>query len=318
MKRNIIIGLFVFLFFAVQSQVVFSPPGAAWAYNYKMTMGGAPGAPTYLDKIKYTRDSIMGNDTVKVLVHKRFFLQCSSMSAGPTLIRQSGDTIFMNNFATNHTWQILYNFRATAGQSWQSVLRTNDYDSLKPLCTYTVTVDSTGTVLENGYSLRRLYVKYRSPSTYYNFPGNTIQYPAVITERFGCSAFMFNYYNESYGWCDHDWFTRFLCYSDPQFGNKQFTSFPCDYQNPLSAEGNLHLNGIVQIFPNPVQKSVLIRTNVDIYQVRIYSVTGALVYTFSSGFPVYEIDPGELQNGLYFLYAFDKQRLIGIGKFIKD
>ena len=319
--KGILLIVFIFLAVEIKSQVIFSPPGSEWSYNYLLSMGGAPGAPTYLEKIRYSRDSVLGNDTVKFLTHNRFYLECSSLPVTQTLIRQSGDTVYMRNYATNHTWQILYNFNSLPGQSWQTVIRidASDTNPPKPLCSYTITVDSVSIISANGFNLKRLHVKYKCPSFGTSFPPYTIEYPATITERYGCDAFMFNYFNETSGWCDNDWFTRFLCYKDNQFGNRQFTSYGCDYQNPLAIDLNSEMGGILQIFPNPVHNTVKITfRKVEDYQIAIYNNLGEKICTFMCRDLENELELGELQNGLYFLVVYNNQGFMAVRKFIKE
>lgn len=89
--------LFFKLWLVSQTNIVFCPPGAEWNYNFKMTAGGAPPphSYTYLEKIKYTRDTLMNGNFYKVIQHKEFFSRCGDGYPGLTVLRQNGDTIFL-------------------------------------------------------------------------------------------------------------------------------------------------------------------------------------------------------------------------------
>lgn len=123
-----------------------------------------------------------------------------------TLIKQKGDTIFFRNLITQHSWQILYNYAAPAGQSWQTKV-----DRLDPIngtysVTYTITVDSAKNILVNNLNLKTLFAKYQVIEG-----PNIISSDAVqITERFGSNLFMFSY--TDFFASDGDLFYKFLCY----------------------------------------------------------------------------------------------------------
>src|SRR5690606_23110318 len=113
--HNIIFFGFVF---NTYSQVVFCPKGAAWTYLFETWP-----AQMYPSKIIYKNDSVIGQDTVKVLVHTKIYKNqnlCSYYKY--TLLKQKGDTIFFRNDRTDGLWQILYNFATPPGQFWQTLI----------------------------------------------------------------------------------------------------------------------------------------------------------------------------------------------------
>jgi hypothetical protein len=262
------IKYFLLLLFAVNKltcQVVFAPKGAEWCYNFWESWGTSN---FNVEKITYLRDSVIGNDTVKLLKSKRVFRECDNRLIY-TLIKQKGDTIYFKNASTQQ-WQILYNMAALPGEKWNTMmLFTNN--TLKQ---YTVTVLSVGSTTVNGFSLKKQHVQYE-----WSDPGMTYTTVCDITERFGCSLFMYNYFNQYQGFCDADAFYRFLCYKDSVFPQTQFTSYPCDYTSGI--EENVKTGSSILAYPNPNNGSFTIKLpegrqeqNVEI---SMFDITGRLI-----------------------------------------
>ncbi|WP_317896748.1 T9SS type A sorting domain-containing protein [Aurantibacillus circumpalustris] len=316
MKKIVLLLLISLIASTTKSQVVFSPPGAEWSYNIYWSGGGNPAWQyTYLEKIIYKKDSILNSDTLKVLTHNRFYLECDQGIAKTTLIKQKGDTIFMSNRGTRNQWEILYNFNTQAGQSWQTSVRTNLYSTdSNAVYVYTITVDSTTTINQNGFNLKRLFVRYAGGS----FPNQASNYAATITERFGCNRFLFNYYNFSRGFCDADWFQTNLCYKDSQFGTKQFTNRPCDFQNITGITENENEN-IFAVFPNPASNNLTIenKSSTQSLRLEICDLLGKSICKQNLE-GTQTIDVSSLQNGIYFLQVYDKMELLFTKKIVKE
>jgi hypothetical protein len=291
-----------------KAQVVFSPPGAEWNYNFFNTGVGNPAwQSTFNEKIKYARDTVINSITYKVLTHSQFFLQCS-YNTPVTVIKQSGDTIFMRNARTQHNWEIPYNFNVSAGGSWQTKVL-SDYGN-PILLSYTISVYAVSTVTINNISLKRLITAYSSSGK----PTNTV----VITERFGSDSFLFNYYNTSYGFCDGQWFTRFLCYSDPQFENTQFSTYPCDYNNLVGVDELKIKNVGLKIYPNPSSDFLVIEQTegIEDFEISLKDVLGKeLKRTKLNGKTI--LDVHDLKQGIYFVELKQNEKLITTEKIIK-
>ncbi|MBA3681465.1 MAG: T9SS type A sorting domain-containing protein [Bacteroidetes bacterium] len=249
MKKTLTTFILLFhLALTFKAQIVFCPPGAEWHHTFTM-LGMPPVLGTVQNHTtKYIKDSIMGVDTVKVLQHTRFFKECNSTNAYLTLIKQKGDTVFMKNAITQNTWQILYNFAALPGHSWKNSL----LNSNSTIRTYTITVDTVKFITVNSFTLKQLVVKYN-----FNLNSNIVSETAKITERFGCDQFLFNYHNETYGLCDYDYFSEFLCYQDSTFGLKQFTNKPCDYNITVGIKENSNISAF-NLLPNPADTKLRI------------------------------------------------------------
>ena len=210
--KHFIQSIFIFfLFQTAAAQIVFCPPGAEWHYEFGVTFASA----TQNEQVSYVRDSTLGSETVKVLAHKKFYLGCNNSVNKLSLIKQKGDTVFFRNQATYHSWQILYNFAALPGQSWQSQVESfSTFPSYA--ATFTVVVDSVKIVTVNGFQLKKLYV--HVPAMLSSF---------TITERLG-AEYIFCYYDPDPS-CDGDYFKAPLCYKDDAFGLKQLSNKPCNY-----------------------------------------------------------------------------------------
>jgi hypothetical protein len=228
-----VLAVFVFLLNSAFSQIVFCPPGAVWTAYFRNTIFSTS---TVNSSIVYSGDSISGSDTIKILTHSKFFKMCNSFSSLRSFIRKRGDTVFLWNKFTLNTWQVLFNYGCTAGGGWSTTYSVPGITGSKTL---SVTVDSVGSSLQNGFQLKRLFVTVNS-------------FKDTITERYG-SGFLFNFsgrYN-----CDGDIFMGSLCYSDNQFGTKYFSNYQsCVYINPTEIEEK-SLEGTVGVSPNPVGSS---------------------------------------------------------------
>lgn len=288
---------FIFLFAIVielniKAQIVFCPAGAEWNYNFKATAGGAPPpySFTFVEKIKYARDTLLLNETVKILEHKEFFLECGFLSNAISLIKQKGDTVFFRNEFTNHQWQILYNFNAQVGQSWfVNFLADPDY---------TITVNAVNTVTSNLTNLKQLSVTLFRASNF----GNTNEGSITITERFGFDGFLFNFINRTKGYCDNEWFQRFLCYTDDQFGKIQFTNYPCDYVTERVGINELRNNGNQFILtPNPFRHELSVESSEQILSFKIFDILGKTIKVDRLDDKALKIKTENLTPGIYFI-----------------
>ncbi|MES2678366.1 MAG: T9SS type A sorting domain-containing protein [Bacteroidota bacterium] len=315
MKKILLLFLILLSIQRADSQVAFCPSGAEWHYRFNTFFG-----EVYNEQIKYVRDSVIGNETVKVLEHFSFF-KCQNLAPGQklTLIKQKGDTVFMSNLSTLNSWQILYNYGAVAGQSWQNNISVFITTPTTLAVTYTITVDSVKINTINSMNLRELYVKYysqyASPSTGYD--------QVVITERFGCSQFLFNFYNKIFV-SDYEIFTGFLCYQDDTFGLKQFTDKPCNYVDYVGIETN-YQNSSVKTYPNPATEILNISSEGQLFNGEIlvsfkdlYGREIKAVALNELNSTDHKIEISDIASGLYVLSIKNRGKEIYTGKFVKD
>jgi hypothetical protein len=299
MKKFSLLCFALILCFQSKSQVVFCPAGAEWHYLFSGSIF-SPGN-TYNEQIKYTGDSIEGLDTLKILTHTKFFMECSP-TVLKTYVKQIGDSIFFKNSRTQNAWQILYNFSATQGQSWQTtVLRSNNV-----LKTFTFTVDTSYVTSINGFNLKQLHVISEGVEL-------------VITERLGNSIFLFPYQNSGLGSCDGPGILESLCYKDDVFGLKQFGEKSCDYKTSNSVGVNeLEQQFFIKIFPNPVNNILMIEIEGSVNsQLSIIDITGKELRReeFENRTSV---DVSDLESGIYFVSIKRNGKMIQNTKFIKE
>jgi hypothetical protein len=307
MRKLILLFSILFLAKTIKAQIVFCPPGAEWHYSFGVPLSAAKEN----FKIKYVRDTTIGAEMFKVLQHRKFFYFCEHPPTSKlTLIKQHGDTVFMRNPTTLNNWQVLYNFAAQPGQTWTNVLKNSAGINI----TYTTYVDSVRYVTVNNYTLKQLAVNYAGISTYTN--------NYRITERLGVNGYLFNY--DSYQGCDDNFFLDFLCYQDNAFGIKQFTSYDCNYSNPLGINDKLETrNDKLKIYPNPSSGMLTIQledATLSNYNLKLINVLGQeeKLPELVKQNDIVTLNIQQLKKGIYFLHVFDKGKLICTEKIIKE
>jgi len=310
-KTLLLLSILFFQKALPQAPVVFCPAGAEWHYSFSSFWSSA--RPN--EEIKYIRDSVVNSETVKVLRHKRlFYYKNLSVYTQYTLIRQSGDTVFFRNASTQHSWQILYNYAAQAGQTWTTTIR----DPVIQIDnTHTIAVDSVKTVVLNNMSLRKLYVRY-GPG-----PGLAVAVRKTeITERIGCHSFMFNYIAPYYA-TDADRSEGILCYEDATFGLKQFTEKDCYYQYYVGLEENKADHNGIYVYPNPGNGVLRLMipggSGLQNPELLVSDLCGrSIAHQELSRLQEQEIDLKNLCNGVYLLSVKDQGKIVYQGKIIKN
>jgi Secretion system C-terminal sorting domain len=316
MKKLLLLFSILFFLKTSNAQIVFSPLSAEWHYLYYSF-----GNVKINEEIKYVRDSILSSETVKVLQHKKFFKNQNFWGNKLTLIKQSGDTVFFRSVITEDSWQILYNYAATPGQSWENQIKLiNPFYATTVVTTHTTTVDSVKTITVNSTNLRTLFAT--KTSTYTYGVGNAAILNFQITERFGCDEFMFNFYNSKYV-SDADFFEKFLCYKDDTFTEVQFTETDCYYSNPSSL-GEINPNSMIQFYPNPSGELLKIEiedADINTYQLKIINVLGNVednINELLTQNNIKVLSTSQLKAGIYFLQVFKGNKLIANKKIVKD
>lgn len=303
----VVILLFGQSFFA---QIVFCPSGAKWHFLNK---SGADSYPfERYEAVEYLRDSTVNGITAKVLNHTLFYTS-NSEACRITLIKQVGDTVFLRNKFTQHTWQVLYNFNTTIGQGWQNSLHVNTYTATV-IYNFTTKVDSVRTFINNGTNFKQMFVSvYLSGN-----PNNKVN--SIITERYGANRFLF-YWSMPTPFFEVNYFTQILCYEDQNWPLQLFSSKPCNYSNSLGLiESTGELKNI-KVFPNPVLNVITIKWESekasDTVEIKIYNSIGEKVKQ-SRLKNNEEILMDDLSNGLYFIEVYSNNRPVYISKIIKD
>lgn len=317
MKKNLLFFLITILLTqktTAQAPIVFSPPGAEWHYNF---FNRYPYALTN-EEIKYLGDSVVNSENVKIIGHSKSFWSKNLGGYRKTVIKQNGDTVFFRGAITQHSWQILYNYGASVGQNWTTTVV--DPTVGVPI-TYTISVDSIGTVIMNTISLRKLFVNYTPV-----LPGTTptyTNYPAEIIERIGCPRFLF-YYSPPYYMTDVDFSMGILCYKDDAFGTKLFTDKLCNYEEYMSLEENNQAGGSFHIFPNPgngqFRLSIPNSLGGSDLEIKVLDLSGRRVKQMKpdAGSLSPSIDLRELETGAYTIQVAQGGQIRYNGKIIKQ
>lgn len=296
MKPNTValIVLSFLLATCMKAQVVFCPPGAKWTANY---YGGIWSPYTFNESITYVRDTIEGQDTLKLLHHNKMYFSCNASGAILTAIKQKGDTIWFRNKYTSNQWQILINYACAVGQSWTTTVSVTSQSSLQ---TISYTVDSIKYVTENGLQLKQLYLKQQYNTSLYYVPST------LCSERYGW-GFLFRFPGRV-GACDGDGFLESLCYSDQQFGTKYFGAKACDYSNLLGLSER-NDKQLVSVAPNPSSGSIVLKGLEVESAITIYNANGQAVLKLQHNNNL-ELDISELNDGIYFLRVENKGPII--------
>jgi hypothetical protein len=319
MKKFFLLGLCIIAFSNIKTQISFCSSGAEWRYNFTYFRWDGLVLSSDNEKIKYERDTILGNDTCKVLSHSRFYSNCNVvLSPVLSFLKQKGDTIYYRNYYTQNNWQILYNFAAQTGQSWKNNFLTSAFI----VVSNTLTVNQTSTVSINGFTLKRQFVSIQT-----KYPNEAIYtYTYVFTERLGSDQYLF--YNSNFsGYCGNpdDNFDGFLCYKDNSFGLKKFTSRDCNFSNPLGINYFENNSENITLYPNPFTNKLTIRLQSpeasSQYQICIRSVLGNVLLHESAISNVsqdVQLDLSEYSAGIYFVQLFENKKLIETQKVIKE
>ena len=320
MRKLILLLSISLLAQTIKAQIVFCPPGVEWHYAYRDFW--SPSIKNH--KIKYVRDTIIDAETCKILKYETFFVHCdffASITNYHTLIKQKGDTVFMRNAATQNNWQILYNFAALAGQHWSNALRFSANYTYTAY--YKIYVDTVKFVTINGFTLKQMAVtqKYYGIDTNNTF--NTATFTYKITERIGNDWYLFGFNSPEGTNCDYDIYSNFLCYQDSAFGVKQFTSFDCNYSNPVDL-GELKIkDDRLKIYPNPSSGMLTIQledATLSNYNLKLVNVLGQEETTDEvlRQNDIVTLNIQQLKKGIYFLQVFDRGKLIRTEKLIKE
>ena len=303
MKKLLTLICCLTIFGNLKSQVVFCPPGAEWHYVYN-TFSMDP-TPDYENIRAWNGGTaLVDGETVTILKHNKIFWRYNTKNIYESYLKQIGDTIFIKNAFTNSKWLILFNYAATAGQSWVTSLSFSGVS-------YTVTIDSVTSSSANGFTLKTLHALYKqnNPPRFYH---------SSITERIGGYYYLFNFFSGPV--TDGDYMTDRLCYQDSAFGLLQFSNKPCDYSN-LTVVSELNQSSQIKIYPNPATEYI----NIDFEtwgpkQIFITTVLGETISNLDvqSSDTSLHLNVSELKTGIYFLKILEGKNLIASKKIIRN
>lgn len=274
----------------VYAQGVWAPAGATWHYEYSSGFG----YEGYVE-IKYTKDSVIDGQAVKVLEKTRHGYDHPA-SQFKTRYLGNEYTYMENNvvyFYRHNQFYTLYDFNATASGSWE-VSGDNEAGEPGHPCDKTglIQVDSVETTSINSMMLKTLYVHRGDTSDW------TVGSP--ITERIGSHGYMFP---EAY-MCmlDANEGGQLRCYYDDSFGTYNTSTKACNFIVGIGDE--VAAKGAIQAYPNPATTKVTVELPGEgpaRYTITVISVTGQALQTLTTSQRQQTIDLSNLENGVYLI-----------------
>ncbi len=303
MKRIILLILLLTHAWVSQAQTVFPMKGATW--HYMVENGGFIGPYYYTHtKMNYLSDTLIQGHTAAVIRYSSPFLTLGWNKAN--YFYSSHDSVFVFNAYSLNKWQLLYDFGASAGQSWQLEFK-SQHPSFHDTTSWTIHVDSADLKLINGINLRRLYVTYSS--TMFNYHG-------VVLERIGDVRYMLNFpdfHMESLcDGCPH--LMGLLCYQDSTFSLYQPDSLKsCDYVF-YGVENYAESYPAFSVYPNPAMDILNIscaKPLVGVWQIELYDALGKRVLkeTRNGLGNLWQLNTAGLDAGIYY-YTLSSDGLI--------
>jgi len=280
----------------LNAQINFLAPGATWHY---LVPSGGWGFP-YVENnrvIKYAGDSVYMGRQTKILTGVSYFNTSCSNWYDTLLIYTSNDSVFMHGSKLVNDWELLYDFNASVGQSWQ--LYVNDYNGVD---TISVKVDSIKYNSINALSLKTLYVTY-TETWHVNGSSSQIRYHSSIYDRIGDIGYLFNY--DAGILADPCYVPTLLCYSDNTFGTYQVDSNKsCNYSYTEGITNFMLSSENVNVYPNPASNNLQITvSNEQITELKINDVLGKEVKheVLDRRENTAQTDINNLPNGVYFI-----------------
>ncbi len=304
MKTAIILLIFLTYSLTIKSQE-WAPVGAKWYYDITHAWSG---------NIEYRMLSCDSTVLFKGVMCQRIrnnHCACNNYFCENKIYMYEVDSkVFFYNPDVD-TFQLLYNFNSAIGESWVI--------SYGVLDTVVVRVDSIGSVLINGHSLRKLYVTYR-----YNFSGwwdhlgdhdGSYEVKSVVIEKLGDVELLINIDDPGLSVCDMDYIHHLRCYEDEEIGLYSTGIRPeCRYTYVWEPDNIIQESADFKIFPNPVQDKLSIKSNLwEEISYEIYNIQGLMIQNGTT----HIIDFSCLPNGVYFLRLMAQDCIIKTFKIVK-
>jgi len=301
-----IISCFLLLISCFSMAQDWAPIGATWYYTE-----GFPFSPN-IDyfKIESVKDTVILGKTCRKMV-KRNILSCTDRPFTEYTYIENNKVYFLDTVF--NSFQVLYDFGADAGGQW--MIKVKNYANPPDVDTIFIRVDSTTTVLVNGFPLKKQYLTY----DFHNemLPGYTgYTYNVEIIETIGDIGYMFNWM-PNFGYiCDGNFSDGLRCYEDSIIGLYETgIADSCDYV--YVGIRDQELPGI-ELYPNPVHDVLKVHSSKSgPASFQILDVSGSPV---STGIIENDrIQAGNLTRGMYFLELYDRNgKLLACKKFLKD
>lgn len=272
---------------AMEDEMVFAPSGAVWYYDERFAFSGD------IDFIQFTseRDTIIQGKSCKVIT-KRHQLECMNRPGEEFIYTKNNRVMLWNEQLEK--FDLLYDFNARAGDSWEVNVQTAD-----TMVTGSVNVDSVYYLNVNGVDLLTLDVTYAI-----NWDAYTQSNSTSVTERIGDHNYLFATHARELSPCDANWSGGLRCYSDAEIGLYKRDDLTCDYVQVGVREEKLKLKSI--LYPNPGTGIFLIRPETDSYtHFQVFASTGRLI--LEKELISQSIDLTGSPKGIYLVRLFNKK-----------
>ncbi|MEY4792120.1 MAG: hypothetical protein RIT34_927 [Bacteroidota bacterium] len=289
--KNLYKFLLLIVLFSGSLQVkaqYFALQGSTWHYKNVYAVWPGPSGSVVEDYLSITANgdtTIEGHLCTKLQYNQSLFC-VDNQSVKYTYY--ANDTVYFYDQVLN-TYQTLYNFSATVGDTWDIRVPDNFGED-----TISVRIDSVNIININGINLKRQFVTYTTHFT----DIEDFEYQSVVIERIGDLHFLFNLNPEWSYACDATIITGLRCFEDnivAQFSTGISPS--CTYvayagTNEIAAPH-------ITIFPNPSSDFIeLSNPDQTVYSYEIFDLSGKLV---QHGSATDFIDLSLVQTGSYSL-----------------
>ncbi len=284
-----ILLLLVVQIFAISQE--FAPIGAVWHVEV-----AEPFAPEWSGTL--TNESIR-DTTLKGLDCKVIFKSQPTIFNeifGEYILCQQGDSI-SHYIETLDSMNLVMDFGAQIGESWESFDRANEFQSFGTQNNYKYTVDSISyLILDNDDSLKVQHLtvlqkNWSQPESEYFWNWQTDQ----LIERIGFRSALLPR-NGGDGLTDDQFETDVRCYQDNNFGLVKLT----EESNCITSSTEDLSNVQLKIYPSPTNGMVRI-AGLDEYEnvkLTLFDYSGNQIEEFLN---INELNIGHLENGIYFL-----------------
>lgn len=263
----------------------FAPIGAKWYYSV-LPPWSWPNDEYYMT-VDVTKDSIINGKLFTEV--KPSYVFCAGYNFNSAWIYNEDNIVYFYD-TTMNTLQILYNFNASANDSWSIKYRTynENIDSLK------VVVDSTRIQIINSIPLKVLNVRYISLND------TSFSYSSQIIERIGDLWYLFNFVYHMAS-CDTDYPGGLRCYNDSIFGSYSTGIAPsCTYVHTKIDDNPNNQKTQFSIFYNLSNNKFNVNATTDNRCVIVlFNEIGQIIKEFNFQKQL-EFNINDLRSGLYF------------------
>jgi Secretion system C-terminal sorting domain len=273
----------------------FAPNGAKWVYCQLN-----PVLPNYQIpfNVEVTFDTTVNN----INCRKIFGLGGCGFSDISYLYNVSDSVLLWSKFTNK--FELLYNFKANAGESWTVFSEQNFPPNFKSL---KVNVDSVSYITIGGIYRKVQHVSFE-PENFWTW-GNQIIAGLGNNEVF----------SPIYGICEF-MPCGIRCYEDTDI-EIHFVNYPCDTSGVIVSYDEIKYLRKFEIYPNPASSRLsLIMQTTNLTFCHITDIVGKTMLQVnipkSSHTNQYDIDISILPIGIYLLSVRDKQGLIGVKKLV--